>query len=153
MSVEAKLEQLGRQLPEAPKPVAAYVPCVRTGNLVFVSGQLPRTGNTLLASGPVPSQTPVDQAQEAAVQCVLNGLAALKAELQGDLSRVQRVVRVGVFVQSDSGFAEQPVVANGASEFLQKLFGAAGQHARAAVGVNALPMNASVEVEFVFEVV
>jgi len=152
MSVESQLQSMGLTLPEAPKPVAAYVPCVRTGNLIFVSGQLPFTGKTLLATGPVPSEIPVDQAQQAAAQCVLNGLAIAKAELGGDLSRIERVVRLGVFVQSATGFHEQSLVANGASELMQKLLGDAGRHARAAVGVNALPLNASVEVEFVFEV-
>src|SRR5690606_4018556 len=125
---------------------------VRTGNLIFVSGQLPFTGKTLLATGPVPSEIPVDQAQQAAAQCVLNGLAIAKAELGGDLSRIERVVRLGVFGQSATGFHEQSLVANGASELMQKLLGDAGRHARAAVGVNALPLTASVEVEFVFEV-
>ncbi|SFJ06641.1 RidA family protein [Planctomicrobium piriforme] len=152
MSVESQLANLDLRLPEAPKPVAAYVPCVRTGNLVYVSGQLPMTGGQLLATGPVPSKVDVEQAQTAAAQCVLNGLAIAKAELGGDLERIQRVVRVGVFVQSDDGFAQQPQVANGASELLQKIFGDKGKHARAAVGVNALPLNASVEVEFLFEV-
>lgn len=151
-NVESRLQQLGLTLPEPPQPVAAYVPCVRTGNLLFVSGQLPITGKSLLASGPVPAKVPVDQAQEAAAQCVLNGLAIARAELEGDLSRISRVVRVGVFVQSSEGFKDQPLVANGASELLQKIFGDAGKHARAAVGVNALPMNATVEVEFLFEV-
>lgn len=152
MTVEATLQQLGLALPEAPRPVAAYVPAVRTGSLIFVSGQLPFAGKTLLATGPVPTKTPLDLAQSAAAQCVLNALAIVKAELGGDLNRVQRVVRVGVFVQSDDDFYDQPLVANGASELLHKLFGDRGQHARAAVGVNTLPLNASVEAEFVFEV-
>jgi enamine deaminase RidA (YjgF/YER057c/UK114 family) len=152
MSLETRLQTLGLSLHEAPKPIAAYVPCVRTGNLVFVSGQLPLTGKSLLATGKVPSACPVDQAQSAAAQCVLNALAILKAELGGDLSRIQRVVRIGVFVQSDDDFSQQPQVANGASELLEKLLGDAGRHARAAVGVNALPLNASVEIEFLFEV-
>lgn len=149
---ELRLAALGLRLPEAPKPVAAYVPAVRTGNLVFVSGQLPLTAGQLMASGPVPSKVPIDQAQEAAAQCVLNGLAVLKAELHGDLRKLIRVVRIAVYVQSDDGFKDQPLVANGASELLETLIGDAGKHARAAVGVNALPMGASVEVEFVFEV-
>lgn len=152
MSVESKLAELGLALPEPPRPVAAYIPCTRSGNLLFISGQLPLTGKSLLATGPVPSKTPVDQAQQAAAQCVLNGLAIAKAELGGDLSRVRRVLRLGVFVQSDPDFHDQPLVANGASEMAVKLFGDAGKHARAAVGVNALPLNASVEVEFLFEV-
>ncbi|MFO1093112.1 MAG: RidA family protein [Planctomycetaceae bacterium] len=150
--LESKLAALGLRLPDAPKPVAAYLPAVRTGNLVFISGQLPMTGGQLLAAGSVPSHVAVEQAHEAAAQCVLNGLAILKAELGGDLSKLRRVVRVGVFVQSDDGFKDQPLVANGASELLVKLLGDAGKHARAAVGVNALPLGASVEVEFVFEV-
>lgn len=152
MSIEKKLSEFGLHLHEAPKPVAAYVPTVRTGNLILVSGQLPMTAGQLLAEGPVPSHVSVQQAQEAAVQCVLNGLAALKAELGGDLSGLKRVLRVGVFVQSDDGFRDQPLVANGASELLEKLLGEGGRHARAAVGVNALPLNASVEIEFLFEV-
>lgn len=152
MSIEDKLEELGLRLHEAPKPIAAYVPAVRTGNLVFVSGQLPFTGQSLLAKGKVPREVAVDQARAAAAQCVLNGLSALKAELEGDLSRLKRVVRIGVFVQSNDDFEQQPQVANGASELLQKLLGPAGQHARVAVGVNALPLNAAVEIEFLFEI-
>lgn len=152
MTIEQKLADLGLALHEAPKPVAAYVPAVRTGNLVFVSGQLPLTGQTLLAKGKVPTQVPLDQAQAAAQQCVLNGLAALKASLGGDLTKLRRVVRIGVFVQSADDFDKQPLVANGASELLERLLGDAGRHARAAVGVNALPLNAAVEVEFLFEV-
>jgi len=152
VSIDAQLQSLGLILPEPPKPVAAYVPCVRTGNLIVVSGQLPFAGQSLLAKGSVPSVIPVDQAQQAAAQCVLNGLAIVRQELGGDLGRIQRVVRLGVFVQSDVGFSDQSLVANGASELMQKIFGEAGRHARAAVGVNALPLNASVEVEFVFEI-
>ena len=152
MSIEQKLSEMGIALPEAPRPVAAYVPAVRTGNLVIVSGQLPFAGKTLLATGPVPTSTPADVAHSAAKQCVLNGLAVLKAELGGDLSRLRRVVRIGVFVQSEAGFAEQPGIANGASELLQTLLGEAGRHARTTISVNALPLNASVEVEFTFEV-
>jgi enamine deaminase RidA (YjgF/YER057c/UK114 family) len=152
MTLEEKLAALGHTLHEAPKPIAAYVPCVRTGNLVFVSGQLPLTGQTLLAKGKVPSQSTIDQAQAAAVQCVLNGLAILKAELGGDFSQLRRVVRIGVFVQSEDDFDKQSLVANGASELLERILGPAGKHARAAVGVNALPLNAAVEVEFLFEV-
>ncbi len=152
MTVEAKLANLGLSLPTPPKPVAAYIPCVRTGNLVVVSGQLPMAAGQLLATGRVPSVVDLEQAQECARQCVLNGLAILKAELDGDWSGLVKVVRVGVFVQSDDGFAEQPQVANGASQLLVDVLGDAGRHARAAVGVNALPLNAPVEVEFTFEV-
>ena len=100
MSVEAKLANLGLSLPTPPKPVAAYIPCVRTGNLVVVSGQLPMAAGKLLATGPVPSVVDLEQAQECARQCVLNGLAILKAELDGDWSGLVKVVRVGVFGRS-----------------------------------------------------
>ncbi|MEW4489760.1 RidA family protein [Thalassoglobus sp. JC818] len=152
MSAEQRLQELDITLPTPPAPVAAYVPCVRTGDLVVLSGQLPFAGKSLLATGRVPSQVPVDQAHSAAEQCVLNGLAILRHELGGDLNRVRRVVRIGVFVQSDDSFHDQSLVANGASELLQKVFGDAGKHARVAVGMNALPLNAAVEVEMLFEV-
>ncbi len=152
MTIEAKLANLGLSLPTPPKPVAAYIPCVRTGNLVVVSGQLPMAAGQLLATGRVPSVVDLEQAQECARPCVLNGLAILKAELDGDWSGLVKVVRVGVFVQCDDGFSEQPQVANGASQLLVDVLGDAGRHARAAVGVNALPLNAPVEVEFTFEV-
>lgn len=148
----AALSQLGLTLPAAPKPVASYIPAVRSGNLVYISGQLPFKDGTLLCNGPVPSVTSVEQAQAAARQCILNGLAVLGDQIGGDFSKVVRVVRVGAFVCSDNGFTEQPKVANGASELLQALFGESGRHARAAVGVNALPLGASVEVELLVEV-
>ncbi|HEX8322399.1 MAG TPA: RidA family protein [Tepidisphaeraceae bacterium] len=152
MSLEGTLRRMNIALPEATKPVASYVPVRRAGNLLFVSGQLPLLNGQMLATGKVPSAVSIDQATAAARQCVLNALAAAKAEL-GGLSRLQAVVRIGVFVQSDDTFAEQHKVANGASDLLVELFGHAGRHARAAVGVNALPLNAAVEVEFIFAVV
>jgi len=152
MSFEANLAALGLTLPPAPKPVASYVPAVRSGNLVFVSGQLPMKDGQLLATGPVPSKCTPEAAHAAARQCVLNGIAVLGDQIGGDFSRVVRVVRVGAFVQSDDGWTEQPKVANGGSELLQQLFGEAGRHARAAVGTNALPLGASVEIELLFEI-
>lgn len=152
MNVDARLAELGLSLPAPPKPVAAYIPCVRTGNLVVVSGQLPFAAGQLLLTGRVPSIVDIEQAQECARQCVLNGLAILKAELDGDWSRLVRTIRIGAFVQCDDDFTQQPQVANGASELLVKILGDAGRHARAAVGVNALPLGAPVEIEFTFEV-
>ena len=152
MFPDQKLQELGLQLPDAPKPVAAYVPSVRTGNLLFVSGQLPFAAGKLLATGRVPTNTTVDQAKAAAQQCVLNALAIVSQELGGSLSRVKRVVRLGVFVQSAEGFYDQPQVANGASELLQIIFGEAGRHVRTTLGVFALPLNAAVEVECLFEI-
>jgi enamine deaminase RidA (YjgF/YER057c/UK114 family) len=152
MTFEQQLAALGLTLPPAPKPVASYIPAVRTGNLVFVSGQLPFKDGQLTATGPVPSTCSIESAQAAARQCVLNGLAVVGDQVGGDFSRVVRIVRVGAFVQSDDGFTEQPKVANGGSELLQQLFGEPGRHARAAVGTNALPLGASVEIELLVEV-
>ena len=148
----AQLASLGLSLPAAPKPVAAYIPAVRSGNLLFVSGQLPFSNGQLLATGPVPSVVSIEAAQAAARQCLLNGLAVVADQLGGDLKRVRRIVRLGVFVQSDDGFGDQPKIANGASELCAQIFGEAGRHARAAVGTNALPLNATVEIEFLVEV-
>ena len=139
-------------LPTAPAPVAAYLPAVRVGDLVFVSGQLPFDGAGLVASGPVPSEVVVEDATRAARQCVLNALAVLAGEVQGNLDRVRQIVRLGVFVASDPGFTDQPTIANGASELLVEIFGDAGRHARAAVGSVALPLGATVEVEMVAQV-
>lgn len=146
-----RLAALGLSLPAAPKPVAAYVPFSRVGNLVFVSGQLPMKDGAMIAKGAVPGQVTVEMATAAARQAALNGLAVL-ADAAGGLDRVRRIVRVGVFVCSEAGFTEQPKVANGASELLQQVFGEAGRHARAAVGNVALPLGACVEVELLAEV-
>ncbi|MFM9994426.1 MAG: RidA family protein [Phycisphaerales bacterium] len=148
---EARLAELGLTLPEAPKPVAAYIPARRTGNLLFVSGQIPMRDGQLIAQGRVPGEVSLEQAAECARRCVLNGLAVVKATV-GSLSKVRQVVRVGVFVCCEPGFHAQPRVANGASELLVQVFGDRGQHARAAVGSIDLPLGAPVEVEFVFEV-
>jgi len=147
-----KLAELGLKLPDAPKTVAAYLPAVRTGNLVIVSGQLPLKDGNLIAVGPVPDVTSLDAASEAAGQCVLNALAALGTLIDHDYSRLVRVVRLGVFVASSEAFSEQHLVANGASELMMKLLGEAGRHARTAVGVPCLPLNTSVEMEAMFEV-
>lgn len=152
MNFHEQLAALGLSLPLAPKPVAAYVPAVRSGNLVYISGQLPMKDGQLLATGPVPSTCSFEAAHAAAQQCVLNGLAVLGDQIGGDFSRVVRIVRVGAFVQSDDGYTEQPKIANGGSELLQKLFGEAGRHARAAIGTNSLPLGASVEIELLVEI-
>ncbi len=138
-------------MPTVPGPFGAYVPAKRVGDLVFVAGQLPMKDGKLTAVGQVPSRCSMEQAKAAARQCVINALAAVKA-VEGTIDRLSGVARVGAFVSSDSGFVEQPKVANGASEFLLELFGESGKHVRAAVGVNTLPLDASVEVEFVFTI-
>jgi len=147
-----RLESLGIVLPQPPKPVAAYVPWVRSGQLIFVSGQIPLHEGDLIARGPVPSACSLEQAQGAARQCVLNALAVLQDAVDGDLDRLRRIVRLGAFICSDAGFTDQPKVANGASEVLLEIFGDAGRHARAAVGSIAFPLGASVEIELLAEV-
>lgn len=151
MTPEETLAKLGLTLPTVAKPVAAYVPTVRTGNLVYVAGQLPFVEGKLPKTGRLGETVTVEEAQAFARTCVLNGLAAIKAEV-GSLSKVRRVVRVGAFVASTNDFTQQPQVANGASELLLQVFGDAGRHARAAVGVNVLPLGAPVEVELLVEV-
>ncbi len=146
------LADLGLALPSPPRPVASYVPSVQTGNLLIVSGQLPFKDGTLLAMGKVPSAVSLEKAQECARQCILNALAVVAGESRS-LDRVARIVRLGVFVACDEGFADQPKVANGASDLLQQIFGESGRHARAAVGTNALPLNACVEIEMMVELV
>jgi len=147
-----KIAALGLALPDAPAPVASYVPAVRTGNLIVVSGQIPFRDGALLSTGPVPTSATLEHAQDAAKQCVLNGLAVLQNALDDDLERIRRIVRIGVFVASTAGFTDQPRVADGASDLLVDLLGDAGRHARAAVGVIALPLDATVEVEMLVEV-
>ncbi len=151
-SIAQRLEELGITLPEAPSPVAAYVPAVQVGSLVYVSGQVPFMDGALVCSGSVPSVVSVEDATAAARMCAINGLAVLSSHLGGQLDRIQRIVRLGVFVASDTGFHDQPRVANGASELMQEVFGDAGRHARAAVGSIALPLGATVEVEMIVQV-
>ena len=151
-TVQKRLEQAGLGLPTPPRPVASYLPAARVGDLVFVSGQIPVRDGELTARGPVPSATSLEDARQAARQCVLNGLAVLADHLDGDLDRVRRIVRIGVYVACDPGFEDQPRVANGASDLLEEIFGEAGRHARAAVGSIGLPLGATVEVEMVAEV-
>ncbi|MDQ4054518.1 MAG: RidA family protein [Actinomycetota bacterium] len=148
---EERLAELGLSVPEVAKPVAVYVPATRSGNLVFTSGQVPLRSGELMLTGKVGAEVSVEEAYECAKQCALNAIAAVRAEV-GDLSAVKRVVKVVAFVASTPDFTGQPVVANGASELLGKVFGDAGVHARSAVGVTVLPLDAPVEVEIVVEV-
>jgi enamine deaminase RidA (YjgF/YER057c/UK114 family) len=148
---EERLADLGLAVPEVAKPVASYVPAVRSGSHVFTSGQLPMREGKLITTGKVGGDVSVDQAVECARQCALNALAAVRAEV-GELSSVKRVVKVVAFVSSTPDFTGQPGVANGASELLGEVFGDAGRHARSAVGVPVLPLDAPVEVELVVEV-
>ena len=150
--IEENLKQLGIVLPAAPKPVAAYVPCVEAGGLVYVSGQLPSRDGNVVYCGSVPAAMDISTAREAARLATLNALAVVRDAVNADWSRIIRIVRLGVFVQSDPGFDQQPQVANGASDLLLSIFGEAGRHARAAVGAAALPLNAVVEVELLVQI-
>ena len=148
---EERIVELGLSLPEVAAPVAAYIPAIRSGSLVLTSGQLPTREGQLLRVGKVGGEVGVEEAVECAQQCALNALAAIRAEV-GSLSAVKRVVKVVAFVASTPDFTGQSQVANGASELLGEIFGDAGRHARSAVGVRVLPLDAPVEVELMVEV-
>jgi enamine deaminase RidA (YjgF/YER057c/UK114 family) len=150
-TIEQKIKDLGLSLPETAKPLAAYIPAVQSGNLVFTSGQLPMVDGSLKATGKVGDQISPEQAKELARVCALNALAAIKMVI-GDLEKIQRVVKVVGFVSSAPEFTGQPAVINGASEFLGEVLGDRGIHARSAVGVAVLPLDAPVEVELIVEV-
>lgn len=150
-SPEQRLQQLGLVLPAMAKPVGAYRPAVLTGNWVFVSGQLPIAQGRLLCEGKVGAEVDIAGARKSARQAALNALAAA-ADAAGGLDRIKRIVHLRVFVNSAAGFVDQAGVANGASELLADVFGLAGQHARAAVGVAELPLNAPLELELIVEV-
>lgn len=150
-NVEKRLKALGIELPETAAAVANYVPVARAGDLLFVSGQLPMEEGRLVWTGTVGDLLSVEEGQQAARLCAINMLAQLRAALDGDLNRVKRVVRLGGFVASAGDFTAQPQVVNGASDLMVDLWGDAGRHARAAIGVNVLPLGAAVEVEGLFE--
>jgi enamine deaminase RidA (YjgF/YER057c/UK114 family) len=141
-----KLAGMGLTLPEVAKAVGSYVPAVRSGSLVFVSGQLPSRDGKLRYTGMLGDNVTIEGGQQAAKLCALNALAAL-ADAAGGIENITRIVRLAVFVSSTPGFTDQPKVANGASDLMQALFGESGRHARVAVGVSALPLDAAVEVE------
>ena len=148
--VRAKLAELGLVLPVAAKPVAAYVPAIRTGNLVFTAGQLPIVDGALSASGKVGDKVSVDDAKKLAQICAVNALAAV--ETVADINKIARVVRVVGYVNGVAGFTQQPAVINGASELFLHIWGEAGKHARSAVGVAELPLDAPVELELTVEI-
>ena len=149
--VESKLSELKLSLPDAPKPVAAYIPAKQTGNLVFTAGQLPMVNGELISKGLLGQDVEIDEANRAARICTLNALAAIKGVI-GDLDRIKQIVRVVGYVASVPTFTQQPAVVNGASELLLEIFGENGKHARSAVGMAVLPLNASVEIELTVEV-
>lgn len=150
-AVESRLAEIGLEVPEVAAPVASYIPAVRTGSYVFTSGQLPLRDGQLLLTGKVGGAVSAEEAHDCARQCALNAIAAVRSQV-GDLDDVVRVVKATVFVASAPDFTGQPVVANGASELFAAAFGEAGQHARSAVGVAVLPLDAPVEVELIVEI-
>jgi len=152
MSVDDKLSQLGIDIPTPVAPVANYVPFVRTGNLVSVSGQIPMQDGKLAFEGKVGEAVSVEEACAAARLCALNIIAQLKAACGGDLNRVKRIVKLGGFVNCTDGFGGQPQVINAASDLMVEIFGEAGRHSRSAVGTNALPLNVPVEIDALVEV-
>jgi enamine deaminase RidA (YjgF/YER057c/UK114 family) len=150
-SPEARLKALNLELPPVPKPIASYVPTVRSGNLVFLAGQGPMAGGKPTVTGKVGAELTEEEGAKAARATILVALAALRAEI-GSLDRVARIVKVVGFVNSAPGFTRQPWVMNGASDLLVEIFGDAGRHARSSVGVNELPLNIPVEIELIVEV-
>ncbi|GAA3472513.1 RidA family protein [Nonomuraea roseola] len=151
MTPEEKLAELGLTLPEVVAPLAAYVPAVRSGDYVYTSGQVPMVDGKLPQTGKVGAEVSLEEARELARICALNALAAVKSQI-GDLSKIKRIVKVVVFVASTPDFTAQPQVGNGASELLRDVLGDLGVHARSAVGVSVLPLDAPVEVELIAEV-
>ncbi len=148
--VESRLAELGHTLPQVATPAGSYLPAMISGNLVFTAGQIPLIDGKLMATGKLGADIDTEQGARIAERCALNALAAIKSVL-GDLDRVKQVVKVVGFVASVPQFTAQPSVINGASEFLQQVFGDAGKHARSAVGVPVLPLDAPVEVELIVE--
>jgi len=151
MTPEDKLKELGIELPEAPSPLGSYIPVTRTGNLVFLSGILPLVEGKLLRQGRVGEDITIDDAREDAKRVVMNALAVLRSYV-GSLNTIKRCIKITGYIASSPDFTDQPKVLNAASDLLYDIFGEAGRHARAAVGVTVLPLNAPVEIEFIFEV-
>ena len=151
VNIETKLIELKLQIPNPSKPVAAYISAKQTGNLVFTAGQLPMVNGELMTKGLLGRDVEIEEAYKAARICTLNALAAIKGVI-GDLDRIKQIVRVVGYVASVPTFTQQPAVVNGASELLLEIFGENGKHARSAVGMAVLPLNASVEIELTVEV-
>ena len=148
--IEDKLKELGIEIPTPPSPAGSYIPVVTTGNLAFVSGQIPMKEGKVVFEGKVPEKQSVDSAREAAKICIINGLAQLKANL-GSLDKITKFVRISGFVNSESDFTEQPKVINAASDLLVEVFGDMAKHSRIAVGVASLPLNSTVEIDMIVE--
>ncbi len=150
MSIEDKIKKLGITIPEAPKPLGFYVPCVQAGNLLFLSGMLPLRDGKLTRAGRVGESVSLVEAQEDARQCVINALSVINTYL--GIDKIKQCVKLNGYVASAPDFTEQPKVLNAASDLLFEIFGDAGKHARAAVGVYVLPLNSPIEIDFIFEI-
>ena len=148
--IEKKLKELGIAIPTPPNPAGSYIPVVTTGNLAFVSGQIPMKDGKVVFEGKVPENQSVESARDAAKICIINGLAQLKASL-GSLDKITKFVRISGFVNSNPNFAEQPKVINAASDLLVEIFGDMAKHSRIAVGVANLPLNSTVEIDMIVE--
>ena len=149
--IEEKLNEMGIKIPEAPKPLASYIPVTQVGNFVFTAGQIPMYKGDLLYRGKIGGNISLEPGIKAAELCTVNCLSVIKS-LIGNLDNIKRIVKVTVFVNSAEGFTDQPKVANGASDLLVKIFGENGKHVRSAIGVNELPIDSAVEVEMIVEV-
>lgn len=150
MSPEERLKELGIELPEAPKPLGSYVPCVQSGKLLFLSGILPLKNGKLTTTGRVGESVSLEEAQKDAKQIVINALSILKSQT-GDLKKIKRCIKMTGYVSSTPDFTDQPKVLNAASDLLFEILGEAGRHSRTAVGVDTLPLNSPLEIEFIFE--
>ncbi len=148
--IEDKLKQLSSTLPIPPKPAGSYIPVVISGNLAFVSGQIPMQEGKVLYTGKVPSERSIEEAQSAAKMCAINLLAQLKSNL-GSLDKITKIIRVSGFVNCTPEFSEQPKIINAASDLLFEIFGEKGKHSRIAVGVSSLPLNSTVEIDMIVE--
>lgn len=151
MNPSDKLKELGIELPETAKPLASYLPSLRTGNYIFISGNLPIRDGKLVFEGKVPVDLSVEDGYEAAKIAAINIMAAIRGEI-GDLAKVKRIVRLNGFVQCSDDFTMQPKVINGASDLFVEVFGDAGKHTRAVMGVNSLPLNSPVEIDAIIEI-
>lgn len=151
MSPEKKLQELGIELPEVPQPLGSYVPFIQTGNLIFLSGMLPLINGKLLRTGRVNESVSLDEAREDARIATINALSVLKKYL-GNLNIVKRCIKITGYIASSPDFIEQPKVLNAASDLIAEIFSEAGRHSRAAIGVTVLPLNSTVEIEFIFEI-
>jgi len=149
--IEKRLKDLGISIPNAPKPAGSYVPIVLTGKLAFVSGQIPIKDGQVVYQGKVGDTQSIDNAQEAAKLCVINGLAQIEAYC-GTLDNLEKIIKISGFVNSIKDFTEHPKVINAASDLLMKIFGEKGRHSRIAIGVSSLPLNATVEIDMVVEI-